>query len=196
MAGRSGERVDVMSIWIREIDTALKLRAESIVKVYNADKVLTAVRVGIRAPETEEVIEDFPLVEIFHYDEKPSRPQQQGKFAIAVDEERQELTIGEALDNWDLFYQLDLCAKYLEDIDEMTRRWVGATGKHFNLDVIDTEGNPQICPVSLIDQRNLDEVGDKRLFRRVYSYRVWAQLDERGATTQPFPRAEIRKVEE
>lgn len=191
-----------MSVWMREIDLALKTLAETVVKVYDGldkDKnpVYKSVPVVIRTPEKEFVIESFPCVSIVCYNQVSSseRTQDTGYYVSDIDLDTGVQTVREAPQNWDLFYQVDIWAEYQEDLVEMTRRWTGNTGAHFSLSVVDTEGTTQECPASFQSNANLDSITEnERRFRRSYSYKIWAQLDEKAPRECVAPIVELRRV--
>ena len=81
---------------------------------------------------------------------------------------------------YDLSYQIDFWSEYQEDMNEMTRRWLGNIPPQTTLKVEDSEGNIRHCVMNLIDYAEIEELEDNiKVFHKAYSYKIWVELDER-----------------
>lgn len=168
------------SVWLKEVDTALLKLIPTIVKYYDENDELVSSAVMVRNPEGTYKIEEFPSVSIFNYNQVfASERYDREEVLTKRDIERKVAVLEKSALPYYLYYQIDFWAKYQEDINEMTRRWLGFIPRNFVLEVKDTEGNIRHCNMELVDFANADYVkGDERIFHRVYSYRIWVELDE------------------
>ena len=168
------------SVWLKEVDTALLKLIPTIVKYYDENDELVSPAVMVRNPEGTYKIEEFPSVSIFNYNQVfASERYDREEVLTKRDIERKVAVLEKSALPYYLYYQIDFWAKYQEDINEMTRRWLGFIPRNFVLEVKDTEGNIRHCNMELVDFANADYVkGDERIFHRVYSYRIWVELDE------------------
>lgn len=168
------------SVWLKEVDTALLELIPTIVKYYDENDDLVSSAVMVRNPEGTYKIEEFPSVSIFNYNQVfASERYDREEVLTKRDIERKVAVLEKSALPYYLYYQIDFWAKYQEDINEMTRRWLGFIPRNFVLEVKDTEGNIRHCNMELVDFANADYVkGDERIFHRVYSYRIWVELDE------------------
>lgn len=168
------------SVWLKEVDTALLKLIPTIVKYYDENDELVSPAVMVRNPEGTYKIEEFPSVSIFNYNQVfASERYDREEVVTKRDIERKVAVLEKSALPYYLYYQIDFWAKYQEDINEMTRRWLGFIPRNFVLEVKDTEGNIRHCNMELVDFANADYVkGDERIFHRVYSYRIWVELDE------------------
>lgn len=168
------------SIWNEQVDGALIKLIKRIVKNYDEKGVLEIPSVGVRNPETDFHITKFPSVSIHNYDQKQAKDRiQQGDILSEIDDEGYALMERPAL-SYNLYYQIDFWANYHDDINEMTRRWLANVEPKTTLEVIDTKDNTRHCNMSLVDYATSDEVvNGEKLFHRIYSYKIWVELDER-----------------
>lgn len=168
------------SVWLKEVDTALLNWIPTIVKYYDEEEELKSSPVMVRNPEGEYVIESFPSVSIFNYDQRFSDIRyDREEVLVSVNELTGVGTVEKSALPYDLFYQIDFWAKYQEDINEMTRRWLANVPSRTVLEVKDTGNTTRYCNMELVDFANADFVrGEERIFHRAYSYRLWVELDE------------------
>lgn len=168
------------SVWLTEVDTALLQLIPTIAKYYDEEGEETPADVMVRNPEGTFKIEKFPSVSIFNYDQIfASYRYNKEEVLVGFDLENGDAIMEKPAIPFDLYYQIDFWADYQEDINEMTRRWLGKIPKNSVLEVVDTRGTTRYCNMELVDFANADYVkGDDRIFHRVYSYRIWVELDE------------------
>lgn len=168
------------SVWLTEVDTALLQLIPTIAKYYDEEGEEAPADVMVRNPEGTFKIEKFPSVSIFNYDQIfASYRYVKEEVLVGFDLENGDAIMEKPAIPFDLYYQIDFWADYQEDINEMTRRWLGKIPKNSVLEVVDTRGTTRYCNMELVDFANADYVkGDDRIFHRVYSYRIWVELDE------------------
>lgn len=177
------------SVWYAQVNKALKDLIPTIVKTYDRNKVLVPVTAIVRTPEPEFKVEKFPSATIFSYDEKFAQNRYSDeRVVVAVDQQRGVAVIEESAKPYNLFYQIDFWASFQEDIDTMTMLWGSKFAKHNLLAVKDTLGVNRVCKMKLIKIAKADTVKnkDERVFRRIYSYEIWVELDETAQVEEPI----------
>ena len=175
------------SVWYEQVDTAL-VSLLSNIQVQNSEGELEPVKVVIKSPDTE--IKEFPCISIFCYDERFDNNRFGGeKFVINRDMNKGTATIEYPALPFNLYYQIELWAEYHLDINSMAMQFLNLIGEHYSLSVKDTEGNSRLSVMDKVDYKNLDYVDDdlkKKVFRRLYSYRIQVELDEKLPYTIPM----------
>ena len=182
------------SVWVEQVDTALEEYLPTIVKAYNSSSVLVPVGVILSTPESEFSTRVYPIISVHMYDHAfdPSR-------LSGVDSEYSRDSDSILMEKpylpYNLFYQIDFWTIYVEDMNEMTRRWLGNIPKNFVLPVKDTSNNDQSCicistgksPTEKVLKKNVFKTGigeEPRLFRTSFMYKIQVELDERPKETK------------
>ncbi len=187
------------SVWLAEIDNSLINTIKTIVKTMervNGEIVPVPVDAFVRNPEGVVQIAKYPCVTIFNYDVRFAGNRFDPSL-IRGQRADGRITLEQPALPYDLYYQVDFWAKYNEDINEMLRRWHGTIGKNHLLEVLDTEGNQRFSSMTRVDSANADYAkGDQRIFHRVFSYKIWVELDERLPIQVPYATAvQVDKVQ-
>ena len=170
------------SVWNREVDVGYLEYINSIIKHHDETDTLVTTKAFVRNPEEDFSVRLFPSVTIYNYDQKFDKERYDGHNVNTgeIDLEGNVKLERPALP-YNLFYQIEFWAEYQEDINEITRRWVANTEPITTLKVIDTEGIVRHSTMILVDIANVDYMKEeKKIFHRVYSYKVWVELDERN----------------
>lgn len=170
------------SVWNEQVDTALLKLIEKVVRYTNEDGVKSIPSVLVRHPEGEFQIETFPTVSIYNYNQVFSkiRHDEQARPNMVYFDNNTKVAIEKPALPYDLFYQVDFWSEYQTDLNDMTRTWIANVEPRTTLEVVDTEGNTRHCVMYLEDMANMVEKEENiNILRRVYSYRIWVELDER-----------------
>lgn len=168
------------SVWTGEIDKALYDLLPSIVSVKGIPIVAYP-----RFPDSDFVEEHYPCITFFNYNqmiaEQKSRHE---RYVWLEDTSDGKMVLQKEPEKWYLFYQIDFWAKKQGDMNEMTKLWNVAVGKHYILELTDDAGNSVVTKMILQHFVNLDssEV-ESREFRRSYSYRITGELMEEPPKT-------------
>ena len=170
----------VGSVWYESVDSAF-LNFLTLVKTYNELNELVTVPSFVRNPEEEFEIENFPAISITHLPEQFASQRFGGEpIVVSVDKQNNTCLVSPPALPYDLYIQIDFWSEYNSDMDEMTRKWMGNTGRNFVLTVVDTENITRYCNVTLMNTNSSEEKkGSSVKYHKSYTYRVWVELDER-----------------
>lgn len=172
------------NVWFEEVSTGLIAELKKTVKIKNANGVLSSLPDSafvVRKPEEDLKLEVLPCVSIYnkgyHYDSKRYDPI---PVVVNTDTENRKVTLEETAIPFELDYQIDFWADYQIDMDVMTRTWLYAHYRAFNLPVVDDGGNERTCNCIVSkDIVKSDLVKNtKRLYHSIINLRIWVELDE------------------
>ena len=171
------------SVWFEQVDTALVNYIKGIVKLPNANGVLTPIPVKIRKPDEDFKIEEYPCITLYNlYSKRDEERYFPDKVVVERDHERGTLIEERGAIPYSLFYQFDFWARQQSQMNDMTRIWLGHhPDKCFNLPVKDISGKKRSSFVLMTDDlKKSDFLTDtKRTFHSVLTYKVWVEIDER-----------------
>lgn len=172
------------NVWFEEVNIALIKEIQNTVKIKSKTGATVSIppeSVIVRKPEEDFKMEKFPCVSIYNTGYKrdlfrgSSEP-----IVVSVDKLNKQATMEDPSVPFTLNYQIDLWAKYQEDMDIMTRTWLMKHNRQFNLDVIDDGGTKRSCNClcgSNIVKSDLVQ-NKERLFHSIISMTIWVELDE------------------
>lgn len=171
------------SVWFEQVDSALISYIKGIVKLPDANGILTPVPVKIRKPDEDFKIEEYPCITLYNlYSVRDEVRYFPDKVVVERDYERSKLIEERGAIPYSLFYQLDFWSRLQSQMNDMTRMWLGYhPDKCFNLPVKDLAGKDRSSFVLMTDDlRKSDFLTEtKRTFHSVLTYRVWVEIDER-----------------
>lgn len=169
------------NVWFEEVDTGLINEIKNTVKYKDFDGVLVPIEnVIVRKPEEDFKIEKFPCVSIYNLDYKFD-PMRYDAEPIKVDEdiENKKAIMEESAVAFNLTYQLDFWAEYIDDMNTMTRTWLMKHFRDFNLNVIDDGGTKRSCNCYMTERPKKSDLvlNKQRLYHTIISYCIWVELD-------------------
>lgn len=169
------------SVWNEEVDRGLLEVLDDLIKHYDENDNLVSTPCFVRNPQEDFKIETFPSATIYNYDQKFDKNRFSWENIRGEIDDEGIMSLERPALPYTLFYQIEFWARYQEDINEITRRWVANIEPNTILKVTDTEGVVRHSVMNLVDVANVDyEKLDRKIFHRVYSYRIWVELDERN----------------
>ena len=170
------------SVWFEQVDTALIDYIKGIVKLPDANGVLTPVPVKVRKPDEDFKIEEYPCITLYNlYSIRDNIRYYPDLVAVYKDPANHSVTLEKGAVPYSLFYQIDFWSRLQSNMNDMTRLWLGNhPDGHFNLPVKDLSGNDRNSSVLMVDDlRKSDFLTEtKRTFHSSLTYRVWVELDE------------------
>lgn len=180
------------NVWFEQVDTGLLKEIRDTVRVKNSKGVLVPLddnAVIIRKPEEDFKIEKFPCVSIYNLSYKfdPVRYSPE-PVLVRKDIENHVATMEDTAVPYNLYYQLDFWAKYQDDMNTMTMRWLLKHFRQFNLTVKDDGGVERSCNCIIADEPKKSDLvlGGERLFHTIISYRIWVELDDETRYNVPI----------
>lgn len=178
------------SVWFEQVDTALINHIRGIVKLPNANGVLTPVPVKVRKPDEDFKIEEYPCISLYNlYSVRDNVRYYPDMVVVGRDLENNQAILEKGAIPYTLFYQIDFWSRLQTDMNNMTRIWLGNhPDLSFNLPVKDVSGNDRDCLVMLADSlRKFDHLeNEHRTFHSALTYKVWVELDERIQVEKPM----------
>lgn len=170
------------SVWLEEVEIALAKLIKANVESYDKDGKLIPTKVVVLKPEKEVGSLTYPCVTLYNYDQKFDMD----RYTEGTQIHSLDLTTGKAIEEdnarpYNLYYQVEFWTEYLEDLNQMTRDWAERVVPFSTLECIDTKGNRRVCfmeqlkPIANLDNAKTND--SKRLFRRIYSYKISVELD-------------------
>ena len=172
------------NVWFEEVNTGLLSEIKDTVRIKDANGVLIPLEdnaLVVRKPEEEFNFEVFPCISIYNlsyrhdplrYDPSPVR--------VGEDIVNGIVTLEDPAVPFNLTYQIDLWAKYQEDMDCMTRTWLTKHFRQFNLEVVDDGGTERTCNCLMqgsVVKSDLVLKGE-RLFHSIIKLLIWVELDD------------------
>lgn len=179
------------SVWYQQVEEALMDLVKKTIIINNV-----GVKTIIRSPEPEFAIEEFPSVSISNigtYFDKSRFEDYWARGEKHLSENKLEILPPAFPYNLD--YQIDLWSHYHSQINDMSRMWLGNVSPHHVLTVVEstevidgeTVQNLRDCTMFAIGVQEADIVtNNKRIFHRIYQYRIWVELDERLPILKPM----------
>lgn len=169
------------NVWFEEVDTGLIKEIKNTVEYKNANGVLVPIEnVIVRKPEEDFKIEKFPCVSIYNLDYKfdPMRYDAE-PVKVGEDIETKKAIMEESAVAFNLTYQLDFWAEYIDDMNTMTRTWLMKHFRSFNLNVIDDGGTKRSCNCYMSEKPKKSDLvlNKQRLYHTIISYCIWVELD-------------------
>lgn len=169
------------NVWFEEVDTGLIKEIKNTVEYKNANGVLVPIEnVIVRKPEEDFKIEKFPCVSIYNLDYKfdPMRYDAE-PVKVGEDIETKKAIMEESAVAFNLIYQLDFWAEYIDDMNTMTRTWLMKHFRSFNLNVIDDGGTKRSCNCYMSEKPKKSDLvlNKQRLYHTIISYCIWVELD-------------------
>ena len=166
------------SVWYKQIDTALvKYLSENLSTECNGIK--TAVPSSVRKSEEDFKVESYPCTSVYC-------------LSSVIDYDRlsnqtvnrylgENCLINYPVIPFKLQYQIDFWTKYQTQRDILTSQWLRlhSFGTRLNLPVLDASGVERLANMSLSGSIvNQDDItGVDRLFRSIFTYNIWAEID-------------------
>lgn len=180
------------NVWFEEVNTGLLNEIRNTVRIKNANGVLVTLEdkaLIVRKPEEDFKFEVFPCVSIYNLSYRHD-PLRYNPEPVKVGE---DLASGLAILEdpavpFNLSYQIDLWAKYQEDMDCMTRTWLKKHFRQFNLEVIDDGGVKRSCNCLMqgsVVKSDLVLNGE-RLFHSIIKLLIWVELDDETRYNKPM----------
>ena len=172
------------NVWFEEVNTGLLDEIRNTIRIKDANGVLIPLgdnALVVRKPEDEFNFEVFPCISIYNlsyrhdplrYDPTPVR--------VGEDLVNGIVTLEDPAVPFNLTYQIDLWAKYQEDMDCMTRTWLTKHFRQFNLKVVDDGGTERNCNCLMqgsVVKSDLVLKGE-RLFHSIIKLLIWVELDD------------------
>ena len=169
------------NVWFEEVDTGLIKEIKNTVEYKNSNGVLVPIEnVIVRKPEEDFKIEKFPCVSIYNLDYKfdPMRYDAE-PVKVGEDIETKKAIMEESAVAFNLIYQLDFWAEYIDDMNTMTRTWLMKHFRSFNLNVIDDGGTKRSCNCYMSEKPKKSDLvlNKQRLYHTIISYCIWVELD-------------------
>ena len=169
------------NVWFEEVDTGLIKEIKNTVEYKNSNGVLVPIEnVIVRKPEEDFKIEKFPCVSIYNLDYKfdPMRYDAE-PVKVGEDIETKKAIMEESAVAFNLIYQLDFWAEYIDDMNTMTRTWLMKHFRSFNLNVIDDGGTKRSCNCYMSEKPKKSDLvlNKQRLYNTIISYCIWVELD-------------------
>ena len=140
-------------------------------------------------PEDDYKDEVYPSVHITHlfesHDKIRYNPNQQ---MISKNFEKNMAQMKDSPVPFSLFFQLDFYSKYQTEINTMTASWLKKHFRQFNLEVVDSDGD--IVTINVMVNETMKSAdfleGYERIYRRIISYRIWVELDDKIVYNVPM----------
>lgn len=171
------------SVWFEQVDTALIDYIKGIVKLPNADGILTPVPVKIRKPDEDFKVEEYPCITLYNlYSIRDEVRYFPGEVVVERDHVNNRLIKERGAIPYNLYYQFDFWSQQQSQMNDMTRMWLGHhPDRCFNLPVKDLAGNNRDSFVLMTDDLKKSDflTYSQRTFHSVLTYRVWVEIDER-----------------
>lgn len=171
------------NVWFEEVDTGFVKEIKNTVKYIDENGVKKPVKnVVVRKPEEDFKIEVFPCVSVYNLDYKhdPLRYDPQPVMVRKSSGGSVFATMEESAISFNLNYQIDFWARYQTDMNLMTRTWLSAHFRQFNLPVVDDGGVERTCNVlatgGIVKSDLL--LNKERLYHSIYKCVVWVELDD------------------
>lgn len=185
------------SVWLKEVETGFHKLIKDTVRTYNSSGQLEPVKVVVLNPEKESSsVTEFPCVSITNTNQVFDKLRYDSKdVMVSKDPETNKAIMEKSAKPYTLHYQIAFWAEYLNDINEMTRCWLEHIPHDTILEVKDTDGITRHCVMHQTNFVNLDSFesrNNRRLLKRVYSYKVWVELD--GAIKVEVPIVTDREI--
>lgn len=172
------------SIWLEEIDKGLIEFIKANVK-YDYGKGLEPIKVIPSTPDNDLIQRELPCISLFSYNERPTTKRDTTNFVRHYEPSNQSYYDLGKPRKFDVSYQIDIWSEYHSDINDLTLQWSRALQKHTNLPVIDTVGDKTTTLMTRKGFIRLDEQeGEKRIFRRAYTYTINAVVNDVIDTTK------------
>ena len=169
------------SVWNEEVDTGLIALLKTLIKHHDENDMEVSTPCFVRNPQEDFKIETFPSATIYNYDQRFDKDRFSWENIRKEISDEGIMRLERPALPYNLYYQIEFWAEYNEDINEITRRWVANIEPNTILEVVDTKGNTRHSVMNLVDIANVDYVrNNKKIFHRVYSYKIWVELDERN----------------
>lgn len=180
------------NVWFEEVNTGLLNEIKNTIRVKNASGVLVTLEdkaLIVRKPEEDFKFEVFPCVSIYNLSYRHD-PLRYNPEPVKVGEDLASNTaiLEDSAVPFNLSYQIDLWAKYQEDMDCMTRTWLKKHFRQFNLRVIDDGGVERSCNCLMqgsVVKSDLVLNGE-RLFHSIIKLLIWVELDDETRYNKPM----------
>lgn len=162
------------SVWLEQVDTALVAHFKGIFPKHH---------IFIRKPDEDFKIEVYPCIGLYctGYRRDSLRYFDRLKDIGEVEEDFIRVYEKSAVP-YNLDYQVEFWTKTQVEMNLMTRLWLGNTPEgYINLPVVDLSGNIRnsfMRQESSIVRSDLLR-GKNRIFRTVFSYVIWVEIDEK-----------------
>ena len=171
------------SVWFEQVDTALINYIQGIVKLPNANGILTPVPVKVRKPDEDFKVEEYPCITLYNlYSLRDEVRYCPDMVAVERDTVNNRIVLEKSAIPYNLYYQLDFWSRLQSEMNDMTRKWLGNhPDRCFNLPVKDLSGQNRESFVLMTDDlKKSDFLTDtKRTFHSMITYRVWVEIDEK-----------------
>lgn len=180
------------NVWFEEVNTGLLQEIKNTIRIRNSKGVLVALddkALSVRKPEEEFKFETFPCASIYSLDYKfdPMR-YNSDPIKVGEDIENSLVVLEDPAVPFNLTYQIDLWARYQEDMDMMTKTWLVRHFRQFNLDVVDEDGNDISCNCLMQGSVVKSDLvlNKERLFHSVIKLVIWVELDDETRYNKPM----------
>lgn len=171
------------SVWFEQVDTALIDYIRGIVKLPNANGILTPVPVKVRKPDEDFKIEEYPCITLYNlYSIRDEVRYCPDMTVVERNFDNNTMVLEKSAIPYSLYYQIDFWSLLQSQMNDMTRMWLGHhPDKGFNLPVKDLSGTPRDSFVLMTDDLKKSDflTDNKRTFHSVLTYRVWVEIDEK-----------------
>lgn len=174
------------NVWFQEVDTAFMKEiydtvrhrdpyTEQLIRLDESNGVI------VRKPEEDFKFEVFPCVSIYNlYYAMDKQRYNPNPVVVERNIAEKKAIMEEPAVTFTLSYQLDFWARYYEDMGDITRTWMAKHFRQFNLPVVDDGGVLRSCNVFMSENPKKNDllVKNDRLFRTIFSYKIWVELDD------------------
>ena len=180
------------NVWFEEVNIGLLNEIKDTIKIRNERGVLVPLEDNaliVRKPEEDFKFEVFPCVSIYNvsYRHEPVR-YNPSPVKVGEDLEHNIAIFEDSAIPFDLTYQIDLWARYQEDMDSMTRTWLAKHFRQFNLKVVDDGGVERTC--NCLVQGSIVKsdlvLNGERLFHSIIKLQIWVELDNETRYNMPI----------
>lgn len=186
------------SVWHEQVAKAFKSLIEATV-ILNG----LPIRTLTRNPESEFSIGTYPCATIYNTGITFAKYRFDDYWANGVKNEASHtLEVLPPAMPYDLDYRIEFWSKYQSEINDIARQWLGKIPHNGYLTVVEYTDGQQVdvtrdCTMFNIATVNGDILKpDSRIFRRIYDYRIWVELDERLPVIKPMVTTRVITQEE
>lgn len=168
------------SVWIEEVDRGLFNLIKEIVKYPDYNNTPIGVTPTFPLDDTDIRDITLPTVMIKHVGEKFDMDRYDPNNTLVTVSTTNTKVIREELAKpYTLNYQLDFLSEYKEDMNCMTKYWSGHIGKRYMLPVVNAEGTPMRCYMTMVGSPTTlnQQTGQLSLFRTIMLYDIKVEID-------------------
>ena len=167
-----------MSIWLTEVDRALKTYIQSLMSNVTSGGTKVKVPVKMFNPDIIHTKEQYPVVTINSLDHDYNlKLSDVNSYSVEYDLNHTKATIVEKPTKLDISYQIDFWSKTQTLINAMTYEWVSKNPKFGYLDIVDDKGNTHSCPFDQVRYLKLDSIEEgEAIYRRSYECKVTIEV--------------------